>query len=96
MRLAVIGLVVVLAGCAGTKDRLNYFSASSEKKDVIDRATCESYGAIPGSDIFVACMLQLRKDRPMITFGGVQTVGSGPTHCDSLALGGGLTSTNCQ
>ncbi len=66
------------------------------QRDAADNATCLSYGAAPGSMVYVECRLELareRAQRPVVVNSGGGNV---PLNCTSLALGGGLTSTNCQ
>lgn len=47
------GLALVLVACA-----------TPDKHAEQDDATCRSYGAQPGSDIYVACRMKLVNDRP--------------------------------
>jgi len=51
--LARAAFCAALAGCA-----------TAEQLDAKDYASCERTGAQPGTDLFVTCMIALRRDRP--------------------------------
>lgn len=59
-----------------------------------DDQKCQSYGAKPGSDAYVACRAQLEagQNKPPVV---VQAPAAAATHCTSMPLGGGMVSTNC-
>lgn len=52
-RLVVVVIGVALSGCAGIKEHF------AEK----DNETCQSYGAQPGTDIYVACRMKQQELR---------------------------------
>ena len=60
-----------------------------------DDQKCRGYGAKHGSDAYVACRAQLEAGHTKPPAVVVQSP-SQPTHCSSMALGGGLVSTNCN
>ena len=67
-RIAVVVVALGIAsGCATytdrLKERLNDISASKEQREAADSATCQRYGAQPGTDIYVTCMVGLAQAR---------------------------------
>jgi len=54
---------LALAGCATPAQRAQYAEANLIAQNNTDDATCRSYGAVPGSDAYVACRMRLTQIR---------------------------------
>ena len=65
----VITFAGLLAGCSYAeriKDSYDYtFFESQEQREAENRAICERYGAVPGTDVFVQCMLRVSEQRSL-------------------------------
>ena len=78
-----------------SKETANLAAVSPVARQLyFDDRKCQSYGAKPGSDAYVACRAQLEAghDKPPPVIVRSQ---SPATNCTSIPLGGGMVSTNC-
>ena len=59
-----MAILSVLTGCAEYQARLAAQRAAQQQAiDQADDATCRSYGAVPGSEVYVACRMNIANNR---------------------------------
>jgi hypothetical protein len=57
-------ILLLLTGCADYQAKLAAQRAAQQQAiDQADDATCRSYGAVPGSEVYVACRMNIANNR---------------------------------
>jgi hypothetical protein len=91
---------ILLSGCAAYADHLQErFSdrfGTQEQRDAADSAACQRYGATPGTDVYVNCMVSLAQNRAIRNSAASN---SGPPPLPGLAapvLSPAQQPTNCR
>ncbi len=58
--LAVFALALLLGGCVTDEESM---AQAKVKNDALDHQTCQSYGAKPGTNIYIQCRMQRQHTR---------------------------------
>lgn len=82
-------LALVLAGCNASQPGRGELLMSSAEVDAKDDALCRSYGAKPGTDVYVQCRMNAGNRRQAFKAAILND-----TSCTSTRIGG-TVQTNC-
>lgn len=65
-RMVILTVCALLAGCDAVKERIDErldILRTNEQREAIDSAKCQGYGAQPGTDIYIQCMVAMAQVR---------------------------------